>query len=132
MAQRSRRAQRTSSVNIANITSPPGTPTVISHGSSGGLAASFIAIGAFLPSSCSSVLRRSVFVSKWNVIGPDIPLYFNFTHKSFGDLVEFWLLLFVMGFIHETAHGLTCKHFGGEVHSMGLLFLYLCRVSLST
>jgi len=39
--------------------------------------------------------------------------------------VEFWLLLFGLGFIHETAHGLTCKHYGGEVHSMGLMFLYL-------
>src|SRR5262249_17430532 len=24
-----------------------------------------------------------------------------------------------------TAHGLTCKHYGGQVHSMGLMFLYL-------
>src|SRR5208337_2313326 len=27
--------------------------------------------------------------------------------------------------IHETAHGLTCKHYGGQVHSMGLMFVYL-------
>ncbi len=31
----------------------------------------------------------------------------------------------VIGFVHESAHGLTCKHYGGEVHSMGLMFLYL-------
>ncbi len=65
------------------------------------------------------------FISKWSVIGPDIPLFYNFTQKTFADIVQFWLLLFVLGFIHETAHGVTCKHYGGEVHSMGLLFIYL-------
>ena len=34
-------------------------------------------------------------------------------------------MLLVIGFIHESSHGLTCKHYGGEVHSMGLMFLYL-------
>jgi putative peptide zinc metalloprotease protein len=66
-----------------------------------------------------------VFISKWSVIGPDIPLYYNFTHKGFQDIVEFYVLFLVLGFIHESAHGLTCKHFGGQVHSMGLLFMYL-------
>jgi putative peptide zinc metalloprotease protein len=66
-----------------------------------------------------------VFTVKWSVIGPDIPLYYNFSKKTFADLVEFWWLLMVIGFVHESAHGLTCKHFGGDVHSMGLMFLYL-------
>jgi putative peptide zinc metalloprotease protein len=66
-----------------------------------------------------------VVVQNWKVIGPDTALFFNFSQKSLGDIVEFWLLIFVIGFFHETAHGLTCKHFGGQVHSMGLMFLYL-------
>ena len=106
-------------------------PRPLSDWLDGGLAASFTATGAFLPSSCSSALRPRFLSSKWSIIGPDIPLYYNFTHKSFGDLVQFWLLLMVLGFIHETAHGLTCKHFGGQVHSMGLMFLYLMPASLS-
>jgi putative peptide zinc metalloprotease protein len=40
-------------------------------------------------------------------------------------MVQFWLLILVLGFIHESAHGLTCRHFGGHVHSMGLMFLFL-------
>jgi putative peptide zinc metalloprotease protein len=71
------------------------------------------------------LFQTVVFVAKWNVLGPDIPLYYNFSKKTFADLVEFWWLLLVIGFVHESAHGLTCKHFGGEVHSMGLMFLYL-------
>ncbi len=36
--------------------------------------------------------------------------------------------------IHEMAHGLTCKHFGGDVHETGLLFMFFmpcmyCNVS---
>src|SRR5207244_9974146 len=35
---------------------------------------------------------------------------------------------------HEFAHGFTCKHFGGEVHEMGVLLIYFqpafyCNVS---
>ncbi|HUX45277.1 MAG TPA: hypothetical protein VMV57_11045 [Terracidiphilus sp.] len=69
--------------------------------------------------------ETAVFIAHWNVIGPDTLLYFNFTKKSFLDLVQFWSLFLVLGFFHESAHGLTCKHYGGQVHSMGLMFLYL-------
>src|ERR1700733_950185 len=65
-----------------------------------------------------------IFTTKWSVFGPDISLYYDFSKKTFSDLVQFWVLLFVIGFVHESAHGLTCKHFGGGVHSMGLMFLY--------
>ncbi len=65
-----------------------------------------------------------VFAAKWSVFGPDIPVYYDFAKKTFSDIVEFWLLLFAIGFVHESAHGLTCKHYGGEVHNMGLMFLY--------
>jgi putative peptide zinc metalloprotease protein len=66
-----------------------------------------------------------VFIAKWNLLGHDIPLYYTFSKKSFADIVRFWLIFLVIGFFHESSHGLTCKHFGGEVHSMGLMFLYL-------
>jgi putative peptide zinc metalloprotease protein len=69
--------------------------------------------------------EAAVFINKWNVLIPDTRLYFSFADKSWMDLLQFWVLLFVVGFIHETAHGLTCRHYGGQVHSMGLMFLYL-------
>ena len=37
-----------------------------------------------------------------------------------------------MKIIHEFGHGLTAKHFGGEVHEMGILFLVLRRPSIAT
>lgn len=66
-----------------------------------------------------------IFIANWDQIGRDTIRYYTFTEKSFGDLAEFWLLFFFMGFFHESAHGLTCKHYGGEVHNMGFHLIYL-------
>jgi putative peptide zinc metalloprotease protein len=66
-----------------------------------------------------------IFVSGWIEIWRDTVQYYTFTDKNAADLVEFWLLFCGLGFFHESAHGLTCKHFGGSVHSMGFLLIYL-------
>jgi putative peptide zinc metalloprotease protein len=66
-----------------------------------------------------------IFVSGWNEIWRDTVQYYTFTDKSAADLAEFWLLFCGLGFFHESAHGLTCKHFGGGVHSMGFMLIYL-------
>lgn len=34
-----------------------------------------------------------------------------------------WLAVGIVKVLHEFGHGLTCKHFGGECHAMGLLFM---------
>jgi putative peptide zinc metalloprotease protein len=66
-----------------------------------------------------------VLVSHWTEIGQDNWEFYNFTHKSLADIIEFWVLIFVIGFIHEFCHGLACKHAGGESYSMGFLLIYL-------
>jgi putative peptide zinc metalloprotease protein len=66
-----------------------------------------------------------VFVDHWGEVGRDTVRYYTFTEKGFLDLAEFWLLFFALGFFHESAHGLTCKHYGGGVHHMGFQLLYL-------
>ncbi|HZI33468.1 MAG TPA: hypothetical protein VFF11_14100, partial [Candidatus Binatia bacterium] len=45
-----------------------------------------------------------------------------------------WVVILLVTTAHEFAHGLVCKHFGGEVHELGFLLLYLqpamyCNVS---
>ena len=50
---------------------------------------------------------------------------------------NWWMLILVLGvtkIMHEFGHGLLCKHFGGECHEMGVMFLVLtpclyCNVS---
>src|SRR6266404_5861794 len=66
-----------------------------------------------------------VFFDRWSEIGSDTLKYYTFTEKSLADFAEFWLLFFVLAFIHETAHGLTCKHYGGQVHQMGFHLIFL-------
>ena len=66
-----------------------------------------------------------VFAAHWGEIGRDTLGYYNFTEKGLSDIVEFWVLVCLLGFLHETAHGLSCKHAGGEVHQMGFLLIYL-------
>ena len=70
-------------------------------------------------------IMASIFIDRWSEIGTDTLKYYNFTQKGLGDIVEFWLLFCFLGFFHESAHGLTCKHFGGAVHKMGFLLYYL-------
>ncbi len=57
-------------------------------------------------------------------IQKDTTAFYTFTNQTAGDLAMFWLVLLVVGAIHEFGHGMTCKHFGGEVHHMGFLLIY--------
>jgi len=61
-----------------------------------------------------------------------LPSFYQF----FGPANVFWLAvtLAVSKVLHEFGHGLTCKHFGGECHEMGVMILVLtpclyCNVS---
>ena len=125
MAQRNRRASRRSKINLAHISFSAWDPDTYF----GWLDRN---IGGFIYNPWSVtilvallVFQAFVYFARWNTLGPDILLYYTFSHKSFYDLAEFWVLFLVLGFLHESAHGLTCKHFGGQVHSMGLMFLFL-------
>lgn len=125
LAQRNRRANRKSKVNLAHISFSAWDPDTY-------LGWLDNKIGGFIYNPWSVtvlvallVFQAAVFIARWDTLGPDILLYYNFAHKSAYDLAEFWVLFLFLGFFHETAHGLTCKHFGGQVHSMGLMFLYL-------
>jgi multidrug efflux pump subunit AcrA (membrane-fusion protein) len=40
-------------------------------------------------------------------------------------IATFWVTALVIVGFHELAHGLTCKRFGGEVHEMGAMLIYL-------
>ena len=51
-----------------------------------------------------------------------------------GTIITFVLVASVVTVAHECAHGLTCKHYGGHVHEIGFLLIYLmpafyCNVS---
>ncbi len=123
LAQRERRAK--SKINLAHISFSAWDPDRYLDWLDG-LAGSFIySRWCVLTALLLFAFETVVVVHNWSSFGPDTAIFFNFAQKSFGDFARFWLLILVVGFMHETAHGLTCKHFGGQVHSMGLMFLYL-------
>ena len=52
----------------------------------------------------------------------------------FDALLLAWVIVLLVTTVHEFAHGLTCKHFGGAVHEMGFMLIYFqpafyCNVS---
>jgi putative peptide zinc metalloprotease protein len=65
-----------------------------------------------------------LLASDWTRVQQDTSALYNFSDKSAYDIWMFWILLMVLGAIHEFGHGLTCKHFGGDVHQMGFLLIY--------
>jgi putative peptide zinc metalloprotease protein len=69
-------------------------------------------------------LMAGMWAERWGEIWRDSFEFYNFTTKSAGDLAEFWFLFAAMAFFHESFHGLTCKHFGANVESMGFSIMY--------
>nr|MBN2277136.1 efflux RND transporter periplasmic adaptor subunit [candidate division Zixibacteria bacterium] len=62
-------------------------------------------------------------------LGRDLTRLFNLE-----GLILVYLSILVVGMLHEFAHGLTCRHFGGKVHEIGFLIIYFqpafyCNVS---
>jgi putative peptide zinc metalloprotease protein len=65
-----------------------------------------------------------LLAADWSRVQRDTEELYSFANKTAYDLWAFWLLFMILGGIHEFGHGLTCKHFGGEVHQMGFLLIY--------
>ena len=56
------------------------------------------------------------------------------TQFGLRELFLFWVVSIVVTIAHEFGHGLACKRFGGEVHEMGVLWIFFtpcmyCNVS---
>jgi putative peptide zinc metalloprotease protein len=67
----------------------------------------------------------AIFVLHWSEVSRDTLQFFNFSDKSAFDLIVFWGITLVLAAIHETAHGVACRHFGAPVKEMGFALLYL-------
>lgn len=80
--------------------------------------------GFVVASSILFIVCAYLLSGDWTRIAADTKGLYSFQNKTAYDIWAFWLLLFVVGGIHELGHGLTCKHFGGDVHQMGFLLIY--------
>ncbi|MEO6809753.1 MAG: HlyD family efflux transporter periplasmic adaptor subunit [Isosphaeraceae bacterium] len=78
----------------------------------------------FITFSVGTMLAAlTLVVSHWTEFQAKLPEFQSFF--NWRTIVYFWCSLAVVKVIHEFGHGLTAKHFGGEVHEMGMLFLVL-------
>jgi len=123
--ERQRRANKNSKFgNLAEITFSAWDPNAFLTKAYGAL--KFVFTRPFLVANLILFSFMAwVWIDRWGEIAHDSIEYYTFTHKTFADFLEFWVLIFFVGFVHESAHGLACKHTGGEVHRMGFLLIYL-------
>jgi putative peptide zinc metalloprotease protein len=59
-----------------------------------------------------------VVYTKYDATGAMMSRFF-----SINNIALIWITTILIKSIHELGHGLTCKHFGGEVHEVGVMLL---------
>jgi putative peptide zinc metalloprotease protein len=90
----------------------------------------FFFTGRFLVVSALPILVAfAITFANAREIAGDLPRLYQAS-----AILPFFALILVVASIHEFAHGLTCKHFGGEVHELGFMVMYFqpafyCNVS---
>jgi len=92
----------------------------------------FFSVQATIFSVILAMVALSLVIVQFDVFQSRLPSF-----QSFFAAQNWLLIAGVLGVtkvIHEFGHGLSCKHFGGECHEMGVMFLVLtpclyCNVS---
>ena len=64
-------------------------------------------------------------ISHWSEIGRDTAQFYNFTDKTFADILVLYALGMIVVAVHEYAHAHACKHSGGRVPAMGFALIFL-------
>lgn len=79
----------------------------------------------FVASLTCVLLMVAVDAVKWNEFKHGMFSLYTFSEKSLWDFLVFVFLMTATGMLHEIGHGMTLKHYGGEVHKVGFLLFYL-------
>ncbi len=78
----------------------------------------------FVTSVVMLLIAIGLVSSRWSEIWSDSVAFYNLTEKGWYELGIFLLAFVLLGAVHETAHGMTVKHFGAHVHKMGFYLVY--------
>jgi putative peptide zinc metalloprotease protein len=65
-----------------------------------------------------------VLAVTWAEFGTAVKSLYSLSALTPGTLFMFWCVSVLVIGIHELGHAYTCKHFGGEVHEMGVMLVY--------
>ena len=66
-----------------------------------------------------------IFISHWSEVGRDTIEFYNFSNKTWGDILLLYAVSMVVVAFHETGHAYACKHYGAHVRSMGFALVFL-------
>ncbi len=75
-------------------------------------------------SGLAIVAYGAIITANWDAFSAGIRSMYRLSSFSAGTLAMYWIVVAAIIAIHEAGHGLTCKHFGGEVHEVGAMLLY--------
>jgi putative peptide zinc metalloprotease protein len=73
---------------------------------------------------CLFAVMAGLIATDYSRIQQDTVNFYRDMYDSWYNFWIFWVLMFFVIGLHEMGHGLTCKHFGGEVPHMGMMFIY--------
>jgi putative peptide zinc metalloprotease protein len=65
-----------------------------------------------------------VLATHWGAFRAGLATLYDPAQYTLGFVAMLYLSIVVIIGIHELGHGLTCKHFGGEVHEIGVMLLF--------
>jgi putative peptide zinc metalloprotease protein len=89
----------------------------------------FFTPGFCYVSACVVLMGVAVLFMNWGEFTADIAHLYQFS-----TIPLFVAVMFLLISMHECAHGITCKYFGGDVHEIGMMLMYFqpalfCNVS---
>jgi putative peptide zinc metalloprotease protein len=71
------------------------------------------------------LITFGITVRHWSEIGRDTLAFYNFSEKSFGDILVLYSLGMFVVAAHEYAHAHACKRVGARVPAMGFALIFL-------
>ncbi|PYU00489.1 MAG: hypothetical protein DMG34_19295, partial [Acidobacteria bacterium] len=71
------------------------------------------------------LFTAGITLSHWSEIGRDTAQFYNFSDKTFVDIVVLYALGMFVVAVHEYAHAHACKHCGARVPAMGFALIFL-------
>jgi putative peptide zinc metalloprotease protein len=70
-------------------------------------------------------VAAGITITHWSEVGRDTVAFYNFSNRTFGDILVLYIIVFGVVVVHELAHAYASKHFGGRVTAMGFALVYL-------
>jgi putative peptide zinc metalloprotease protein len=77
-----------------------------------------------LATLAASAWTVTVFARNWDALWTGTMNLYHFFGKPLLDILQFFVILSIVGAVHEFCHGYACKIYGGEVHDIGFALFY--------